>query len=101
MKLLPYAILAALLLSIASCRRDNATLERMRHAEAIMHTSPDSALAIIRSIPDSTLHSAEARALHALLLTQALDKNYLDLTDDTHIVSDVSYTHLTLPQTLC
>ncbi len=91
MKLLPYAILAALLLSIASCRRDNATLERMRHAEAIMHTSPDSALAIIRSIPDSTLHSAEARALHALLLTQALDKNYLDLTDDSLIVSALDY----------
>ncbi|HAP30288.1 MAG TPA: hypothetical protein DCR26_09220 [Porphyromonadaceae bacterium] len=91
MKLLPYAILAALLLSIASCRRDNAALERMRHAEAIMHTSPDSALAIIRSIPDSTLHSAEARALHALLLTQALDKNYLDLTDDSLIVSALDY----------
>ncbi len=83
MKLLPYAILAALLLSIASCRRDNAALERMHHAEAIMHTSPDSALAIIRSIPDSTLHSAEARALHALLLTQALDKNYIDLQLDS------------------
>lgn len=91
MKLLPYAILAALLLSIASCRRDNAALERMYHAEAIMHTAPDSALAIIRSIPDSTLHSAEARALHALLLTQALDKNYLDLTDDSLIVSALDY----------
>ncbi len=91
MKLLPYAILAALLLSIASCRRDNAALERMYHAEAIMHTAPDSALAIIRSIPDSTLHSAETRALHALLLTQALDKNYLDLTDDSLIVSALDY----------
>ena len=80
MKLLPYAILAALLLSIASCRRDNAALERMYHAEAIMHTAPDSALAIIRSIPDSTLHSAEARA-----------KNYLDLTDDSLIVSALDY----------
>ncbi len=91
MKLLPYAILAALLLSIASCRRDNAALERMRHAEAIMHTAPDSALAIIRSIPDSTLHSAEARALHALLLTQALDKNYLDLPDETLLYKVVEY----------
>lgn len=83
MKALFYAITAAILLTLCACRRDAAALERMAHAEAIMHTHPDSALAIVSAIPDSTLHSPSARALHALLLTQARDKNYLDLQLDS------------------
>lgn len=91
MKALFYAITAAILLTLCACRRDAAALERMAHAEAIMHTRPDSALAIVSAIPDSTLHSPSARALHALLLTQARDKNYIDLTDDSLIVSALNY----------
>ncbi len=91
MKALFYAITAAILLTLCACRRDAAALERMAHAETIMHTHPDSALAIVSAISDSSLHSPSARALHALLLTQARDKNYIDLTDDSLIVSALDY----------
>lgn len=70
-------ILAVASLTFCSCREMHPDLQR---AEAIMESAPDSALALLEAINGSELNG-EARALHALLLTQALDKNYIDVTD--------------------
>lgn len=74
-------ILAVASLTVCSCREVHPDLQR---AEAIMESAPDSALALLEAINGSELNG-EARALHALLLTQALDKNYIDVTDDSLI----------------
>ncbi|MBD5282406.1 MAG: hypothetical protein HDR87_00205 [Bacteroides sp.] len=59
-------------------------------AETIMEERPDSALAILREIDGSAL-SGEPQARHALLLSQAYDKNYIDLTSDSLISIAVNY----------
>ena len=66
---------------------DRARLER---AETLMDERPDSSLQILDSIDASRLGGAD-RALYALLLTQARDKNYLDLSNDSIINEAVDY----------
>ncbi|MDE6278592.1 MAG: hypothetical protein K2M05_01325, partial [Paramuribaculum sp.] len=63
---------------------------QLQLAESIMEEHPDSALTILQSIDGSTL-TGETQALHALLLSQAYDKNYIDLTDDSLISIATNY----------
>ena len=51
--------------------------------EALMPERPDSALAVLRGLQPRDLPGLHVRPLHALLLSEALDKNYIDLTDDS------------------
>ena len=60
-------------------------------ADSLMHTHPDSALALLQSISADSLTDEANRAYHALLLSQALDKNYIDKTDDSLINIAVAY----------
>lgn len=71
-----------LLLLLVSCTsvRDRQTLNDM---EALMPERPDSALAVLRGLQPRDLPGLHVRPLHALLLSEALDKNYIDLTDDS------------------
>ena len=64
---------------------------RLNRAEAIMESSPDSALHILDSIDSGSLNRSSDRALHALLSTQARIKTYEPLTDDSLISGAVSY----------
>lgn len=48
-----------------------------------MDSMPDSALTILQSVDTSTLSSPSDRAAYSLLLSRALDKNYMDLTSDS------------------
>ena len=45
--------------------------------------SPDSALTVLESIERSRLKTQRNKAQHALLHAMALDKNYIDVTDDS------------------
>lgn len=67
---------------LASCApiRDRRTLNDM---EALMPERPDSALAVLRGLQPRDLPGLHVRPLHALLLSEAFDKNYIDLTDDS------------------
>ncbi len=76
---------------IISCSRHSAVSDTLAHAEAIMEEHPDSALAILEAIPDSTLTSRGDRALHALLLSQAQYKNRIDVPSDSLINIAVNY----------
>jgi len=73
---------ACLLLLLVSCTpvRDRRTLNDM---EALMPERLDSALAVLRGLQPRDLPGLHVRPLHALLLSEALDKNYIDLTDDS------------------
>ncbi len=52
-------------------------------AEQLMSERPDSAKNILETIDRKTLKSRELKARHALLYSQALDKNYIDVADDS------------------
>ena len=82
MKQLLVPIACFLLVLLVSCApvRDRQTLNDM---EALMPERPDSALAVLRGLQPRDLPGLHVRPLHALLLSEALDKNYIDLTDDS------------------
>lgn len=73
-------------------RQSSAERQAMAHAERLMDSLPDSALAVMQSITLPSDANEADRARHALLLSQALDKNYIDVTDDSLIsVADTYY----------
>ena len=88
-RILQFVFLLFLTLLVAGCGGgvDRARLER---AETLMDARPDSSLQILDSIDASRLRGGD-RALYALLLTQARDKNYLDLSNDSIINEAVDY----------
>lgn len=77
-------ITTVICLGVASCEPAHVR-ETISHASAIMHDRPDSALTLMESIDPSEIHRGETRALHALYLTQARNKNHIIQTDDSLI----------------
>ena len=68
-------------LCILSCSRHSAHWEKLKQVETFIEAQPDSALAVLQCIDTQELLSREERAKYALLLSMALDKNYVDKTD--------------------
>jgi tetratricopeptide (TPR) repeat protein len=64
--------------------------EQWNTIEGLMNERPDSALTLLQAIDPKPLSRGD-RAHHALLLSQALDKNYIDLTNDSIITVAVDY----------
>ena len=56
-----------------------------------MDTYPDSALQLLKTIDSKHLVTKEGKARYALLYSQALDKNYIDVTEDSLINIAVEY----------
>ena len=56
-----------------------------------MADCPDSALSILIDIDSSVLRTRPMQAKHALLLSMALDKNYIDIADDSIISIAYNY----------
>ena len=75
-----WLIFVAIVLASCAPVRDRRTLNEV---EAMMPERPDSALAVLRGMKPRDLPGLHVRPLHALLLSEALDKNYIDLTDDS------------------
>jgi tetratricopeptide (TPR) repeat protein len=65
---------------LISCSHKTTAWDAMDKAENIMNSHPDSALVILSSIDKDKLGYDEDRARYALLLSMALDKNYVDTT---------------------
>ncbi len=64
---------------------------KMKTAEQLMETSPDSALQLLQQIkPNQSLSNAD-RAFYGLLLFEALDKKYLPLQPDSAINFSLDY----------
>lgn len=82
------AVLTALLTACAGKTGCNVILVR---ADSLMDSRPDSALNLLESISAGSLRTKADRAYHALLLTQARDKNYMVQTDDSLICSAITY----------
>lgn len=88
-KLLSFSFLC--LSVLAGCRSDRHAVRLFDRAEILMSDAPDSALQLLRDISPETLDSKSLRARHALLYSQALDKNGIDLKEDTIIAPAVAY----------
>lgn len=65
---------------IFSCTENSELEKQFISAESLMNNHPDSALAVLRKINRSSLRSDKMKAKYALLMSQALDKNYIDTT---------------------
>ena len=65
---------------IFSCTENSELKKQFTSAESLMNNHPDSALAVLRKINRSSLSSDKMKAKYALLMSQALDKNYIDTT---------------------
>lgn len=65
---------------IFSCTENSDLGKQCASAESLMNNHPDSALAVLRKINRSSLSSDKMKAKYALLMSQALDKNYIDTT---------------------
>ena len=91
MKNLLFIILSALLLATCTNSALRTQHSELAKADSLMHAHPDSALVLLQSISADSLTDEANRAYHALLLSQALDKNYIDETNDSLINIAVDY----------
>lgn len=80
--LLKLSFIISLYLSAISCSdsKDANARGMMSHAEALMEHYPDSSKAILSKIDKDDLNGDEDKARYALLMSMALDKNYIDTT---------------------
>ena len=85
-KILIY-ITASILACCLACSRDKAAITLLDSADSLMESRPDSALCILESINRDIITGNETKARYALLMSQALDKNYIDVTSDSLIAT--------------
>ena len=84
----------ALLLSICSCHRAPSEADRLLDCvDSLCYTDPDSAVALVSKVPDSTVGTwpEATRMRYHLMHIKALDKAYLDITGDTLMPTVLSY----------
>ena len=68
------------LLALVACERQ-VTVPELDVADSLIERRPDSALALLQHVDTLHLTSRHARARYAMLMSMALDKNYIDLKD--------------------
>ena len=76
-------------MSFVSCSGE--VSERLADVDSLVCDAPDSALAVLDSIPLSCLRTREQRAKYALLKSVALDKSGIDVKSDSMIAPAVKY----------
>ena len=72
--------LLSLICCIVSCSSESKEQETLTRVETIMEAHPDSALTLLSSIDKSKLSGNKQKAQYSLLMSMALDKNYIDTT---------------------
>ena len=80
-----------LLLAFTACSDQKAATDVLNRAETLMNEHPDSALNLLRTLTFDDFQKEKNRARYALLHSQALDKNYIDVTSDSLISVAVDY----------
>lgn len=75
---------------LGSCSK-NHTEQHLNEIETIIETAPDSALILLNQMPQEELSDKSTSAHYALLLSIALDKNYIDITNDSLICIAENY----------
>ena len=78
--IIPMVCSVLMVLCLSACRQGT-NVPELDTADSLMEQRPDSALALLRRIDTLRLTSRHDRARYAMLLSMALDKNYIDLKD--------------------
>lgn len=86
-----YIITIILALCLASCSQHSKHWETLAQIESYIEESPDSALNVLQGMDKGELSGMEEKAKYALLMSIALDKNWVDVTDETLINEAVDY----------
>ena len=73
-----------------SCK-DNQVESVLTSAEISMNDKPESSLEVLESIDKDLLSTRKQKAKYALLYSMALDKNYIDIKEDSIIAPAVEY----------
>ena len=76
-----YIYILGIILILASCTRHSQEWETLQDVETYIEERADSALKVLQDIRTENLANKEEKAKHALLLSMAMDKNYIDRTD--------------------
>lgn len=76
---------------IVSCSENRQIRTELDLAESYISYAPDSALAVIQGIDGPSLPARSLRARHALLLTMAQDKCYIDVAEDSTVLVAYDY----------
>ena len=74
-----------LIISFTGCQERKGTASILKEAEALMYTSPDSALQMLETISQPEQLTGKEQADYALLLTQARSRNRITATSDSLI----------------
>ena len=80
-----------IIIALAACTTHQGTRAQLDQAEALMTEHPDSALSILQEVDEAQLSTKAQQARFALLLSMALDKNYIDIASDSFIRPAVEY----------
>lgn len=88
--ILSVAVLMLFLWLMVSCS-DSKEQEVLNHVESVIEAHPDSALTLLRGVDKTSLGSDKERARYALLMSMALDKNYIDTTTFDVIQPAIDY----------
>lgn len=76
-----YITVIILALSLVSCSQHSKHWETLKQVETYIEERPDSALTVLQGMDKDELSGMEEKAKYALLLSMAMDKNYIDRTD--------------------
>ncbi len=90
---LPLLIVGLFCYMLFACKPESQTQEviHLVTAEKLMNTHPDSALKEIDKIDTASLKTEASKAWYALLKTQAVDRNYIDVTDFSILKPAIDY----------
>lgn len=84
-----FAIIAALTVIAGSCT-NRKIIRELNDVESYISERPDSALHVLDSLSKAGIQGQEANAKFALLYSMSLDKNTIDVTDDSLINTAVN-----------
>lgn len=86
-----YIIFLIVLCTISSACHNSNLVPQLQFADSLMLSKPDSALNLLKKLSIQEMPNKSAKAMYALLLTQALDKNYIHHQNDSLISIAIDY----------
>lgn len=86
-----FAAVLSLCAAVVGCAHSFEADTALDAADALIESRPDSALAILSAIDPASLAGESRAARYALLMSMALDKNYIDTSDFAVIQPAIDY----------
>lgn len=84
-------LILTICVSILSSCFNSKVYKKLDEAESLLQLKPDSCLSILESVDTDALIPQKLKARYALLISAALDKNYVDISSDSLIKVAVDY----------